>query len=147
MTEKTLAQISAVAIAGRAVLIEGPPGSGKSSLTLALIDRGAQLIGDDAVRLVREGDRIIAHPPANIQGKLEIRNVGLVDLPAATAPVGLVLTLSQDPPRYRESADIRVLLGLEIPSLPFAPGAIAPAIRAEWALRVHGLARATSPVE
>ncbi len=35
-------QASAVAIAGRALLIEGPPGSGKSALALALIDRGAR---------------------------------------------------------------------------------------------------------
>jgi chloramphenicol 3-O-phosphotransferase len=33
-------QASAVVIDGRALLIEGPPGSGKSSLALALIDRG-----------------------------------------------------------------------------------------------------------
>ncbi|MGB7371776.1 MAG: serine kinase, partial [Erythrobacter sp.] len=31
--------------------ILGPPGCGKSSLALALIDRGAQLIGDDGVTL------------------------------------------------------------------------------------------------
>ena len=37
------------AIAGRAILIEGEPGTGKTSLALALIDRGATLIGDDGV--------------------------------------------------------------------------------------------------
>ena len=46
-----LANVTAVAIGGRALLIDGPPGSGKSSLALALIDRGALLIGDDAVHL------------------------------------------------------------------------------------------------
>src|SRR3546814_11755709 len=46
-------QGSAVAIGGRAVLIIGPPGSGKTSLALALIDRGATLIGDDGVALAR----------------------------------------------------------------------------------------------
>ena len=55
-------QASAVVIGGRALLIEGPPGSGKSSLTLALIDRGAGLIGDDAVTLMREGAALIASP-------------------------------------------------------------------------------------
>ena len=34
-----------VAIGGRAVLIEGPSGSGKSDLALRLIDRGARLVG------------------------------------------------------------------------------------------------------
>ncbi|MFM5886059.1 MAG: HPr kinase/phosphorylase, partial [Novosphingobium sp.] len=46
-----LHQATAVAIGGRGVLIEGAPGSGKSSLALALIDRGAALIGDDGVAL------------------------------------------------------------------------------------------------
>ena len=50
-----LFQASAVAINGRALLIEGEPGAGKSSLALALIDRGAQLIGDDGVALRRVG--------------------------------------------------------------------------------------------
>ena len=51
-----LRQSTSVAIGRRAVLIEGPPGAGKSSLALALIDRGATLIGDDGVALEeREG--------------------------------------------------------------------------------------------
>lgn len=41
----SLHQATCVAIGGRGVLIEGLPGSGKSSLALALIDRGAQLVG------------------------------------------------------------------------------------------------------
>ncbi len=45
-------QASCVAIGERALLIEGLPGSGKSSLALALIDRGATLVGDDGVVLV-----------------------------------------------------------------------------------------------
>ena len=56
-------QATCVAIGGRAVLIEGEPGSGKSSLALALIDRGAALIGDDGVRLELRGNRLYASPP------------------------------------------------------------------------------------
>ncbi|HSF13162.1 MAG TPA: serine kinase, partial [Erythrobacter sp.] len=64
-------QASAVAIDGRGLLIEGPPGSGKSSLALALIDRGAGLIGDDAVTVAPESGLLIAAPPPNIAGLLE----------------------------------------------------------------------------
>ena len=49
-----LIQASCVAIGGRGLLILGAPGSGKSSLALALIDRGARLIGDDGVQIAGE---------------------------------------------------------------------------------------------
>lgn len=139
-------QASAVAIGGRALLIEGPPGSGKSSLALALIDRGALLIGDDAVTLRREGDALVASPPPNIAGLLEIRGVGLVTLPlAAPAPVALVLALGgSEGERLPATAEPRDLLGVPIPALRFVPGSIAPALRAEQALAVHGLASASS---
>ena len=76
-TTKTTLQASAVAINGRALVLEGAPGVGKSSLALALIERGAMLIGDDGVTLVRDGDgesaRLLAVPPPNIEGLLEVR--------------------------------------------------------------------------
>jgi HPr kinase/phosphorylase len=139
-------QASAVAIAGRALLIEGPPGSGKSSLALALVDRGAGLIGDDAVSLAREGGSLIAGPPPNIAGLIEIRGIGLVSLPLATpAPVALILTLGgPEGERLPQASEQRMIAGLAIPVLPFFPGAIAPAARAEWALQFHGLAFGSS---
>ncbi|MGQ7828571.1 HPr kinase/phosphorylase [Altererythrobacter sp. Z27] len=134
-----LVQATAVAIGGRALLIEGPPGSGKSSLALALIDRGAQLIGDDGVRLIREGDSVIASPPPNIANKLEIRGVGIVDLPATSAPLALILTLEAEAPRFPDPVQTREVLGLALPLLRFRPGDAIQALRAEWALHVHGL--------
>ncbi len=136
-------QASAVAIGGRALLIEGPPGAGKSSLALALIDRGAGLIGDDAVTLAREGARLMASAPPNIAGLIELRGIGLVRLPLAPpAPVALVLVLGGAPAERLppERLPTRTIAGLAIPVLAFDPGAIAPASRAEWALRLYGLA-------
>jgi serine kinase of HPr protein (carbohydrate metabolism regulator) len=138
--DSAIIQASAVAIDGRAVAIRGQPGSGKSSLTLALIDRGAVLIGDDGVRLERANSRLFACPPPNIAGKLEIRNVGLVEFPTSSAPLALVLDLSPNAQRFREQAEPCALLGIEIPTIAFDPGSICPAQRAEWALRIHGLA-------
>ena len=135
-------QASAVVIAGRALLIEGPPGSGKSSLALALIDRGAGLIGDDAVELRSDNGVLIAAPPPNIAGLLEVRGVGLVRLPVAEpAPVALVLTLGGPPgERLPESPlPCRRIAGVAVPVLAFDPGMIAPARRAEQALALHGI--------
>ncbi len=139
-------QASCVAIGGRALLIEGPPGSGKSSLALALIDRGAALIGDDGVSLACVGGRIIAAPPPTIAGLIELRGVGLVTLPVAhPAPLALILTLGGAAgERLPERLAQRAIAGVDIPVLPFVPGALAPAVRAEWALACHGLASPAS---
>ena len=135
-------QASAVEIAGRALLIEGPPGCGKSSLALALLDRGAGLIGDDGVTLTAQDDRLIAAPPPHIAGLLELRGVGLVQQPlAAPAPVALILTLGGPAPERLPALPItrRTIAGIAVPVLAFDAGTIAPGPRAEWALAMHGL--------
>jgi len=136
-------QASAVAIEGRALLIEGPPGSGKSSLALALIECGAGLIGDDAVTLTASEGVLIASAPPNIAGLIEVRGVGLARLDVAQpAPVALILTLGGPvPERLPETPlPLREIAGVAVPVLAFDPGPIAPAARAEWAFRMHGLA-------
>lgn len=131
-------QASCVAIDGRALLIEGPPGSGKSSLALALIDRGATLVGDDGVTLELRSGRLWANAPPNIAGLIEIRNVGLVTVPATEAPVSLLIRLAEDAPRYVEAAERADLLGMAVPLIRLWPGSPALALRAEWALALHG---------
>lgn len=140
-------QAGAVAIGTRALLIEGPPGSGKSSLALALIERGAGLIGDDAVTLTACEGQLIASPPPNIAGLLEVRGVGLARLEVAPpAPVALILALGGAAPERLPETPLpeRVIAGIAVPVLAFDPGPTAPAARAEWALRMHGLAAEAS---
>lgn len=136
----TLVNASLVAIEGRALAIGGVPGSGKSSLALALIDRGARLIGDDGATLERSGAHILASPPPNIEGKLEIHGIGIIEMPAARAtPLALILTLEARVERLPDTLPMRDVLGVDIPCMSFSPGTIAPAVRAEWALSQHGL--------
>lgn len=140
-------QASAVAIGGRALLIEGPPGSGKSSLALALIEDGAGLIGDDAVTLTVDDARLIAGPPPNIAGLLEVRGVGLARLDVVPpAPVALILALGGGPAARLPDTPlpVRRIAGVDVPVLAFEPGSIAPAARAQWAMRLHGLVFAPS---
>ncbi|MBR0681510.1 aldolase [Roseomonas eburnea] len=58
---------------GAAVLLLGPPGSGKSDLVLRLIGRGWGLVADDQV--VVEGV-VVSAPPA-LRGMLEVRGLGI----------------------------------------------------------------------
>lgn len=137
---ETLANITAVAIGNRAVLIEGEPGSGKSSLALALIDRGAILIGDDAITFELRNGHPLASPPPNTAGLLEIRNVGIIELPITSAPLALVLQLTDTAPRFPLDKRHRYLCNAAIPLLDFHSGDANQAIRAEFALEKHGLA-------
>ena len=140
-----LYQASCVAIDGRAVVIEGAPGSGKSSLALALIDRGAKLIGDDAVafelRLDEAGnERLIASPPPNIAGLMEVRNLGLLPFPTDSGvPVALVLRLDRDALRFIETAETVDLAGAVIPLIRLWPDSPVLCLRAEAALKTYGL--------
>lgn len=131
-------QASCVAIGGRAVLIEGPSGSGKSTLTLALLDRGAALVGDDGVLLDAQASRLMASPHPQIAGLVEIRNLGLLRLAEpVSAPVALVLVLDADAPRFIETAETCDRGGVELPLIRLDPRS--GALRAELALAHYGL--------
>lgn len=105
-----------VAKAGRAVLITGPSGSGKSDLTLRLLDRGFQLISDDRTVLKRENDRIVASAPPAIAGKMEVRGIGIVELDhVENIPIALVVELTSDIQRLPEDSRERVILGVPLP--------------------------------
>lgn len=134
-------QATCAAVEGRAVLIEGEPGVGKTSLALALIDRGASLVGDDGILLEQRDGRLWALPHPNTRGMIEIRNVGIAMMPCVEAPVALVLTLDQLAPRHVDRPGTVLRHGSEIPWLAFWGDSPVGAIRAEMALAMHGLAR------
>lgn len=74
---------SCVAVDGRAVLIRGSSGSGKSALALQLMAYGADLVADDQVQIQRHGNALQARAVAALAGLIEARYFGI--LTAATA--------------------------------------------------------------
>jgi serine kinase of HPr protein (carbohydrate metabolism regulator) len=132
-------QATCVAIGARAVLIEGAPGVGKTSLALTLIDRGAALIGDDGVSLESREGRLLASPPPNTAGLIEVRNLGLLDWPTVSGvPVALILRLDPDAPRFIEAAEQAELAGINLPLIRLWPDGTVLALKAELALERFG---------
>ena len=106
----------------RAVLIRGASGTGKSDLALRLCAAGWRLVGDDYVRLWRSGDGVFAAPAEPLQGRIEIRGLGIRPL-VWRAPVRVVLAVEAVAPdaveRLPEPA-VTTLAGTDIPLLRLA---------------------------
>ena len=91
-----LVHASCVALEGKAALLRGAPGAGKSDLALRLIEGGARLVADDRVALTSSGEMLFAAPPSRIAGLLEVRGIGIVSMAFVhRCPVHLVVDLVQ----------------------------------------------------
>ncbi len=131
---------STVALDGRAVLISGPSGSGKSDLALRLLDRGFILVSDDQTIVRRDGDRLIAAAPATIAGKLEVRGIGIVDIDTAgDTPVALLVELTSDIQRIPDDGQERPILGVPIPLVSIDAMAASAPSKVALALNRMGL--------
>ena len=74
---------TAVAACGRALVLVGPSGTGKTETALSLMAFGATLICDDLVELRRDGDALVALPPREAKPIVELRHIGF-----SCAPLG-----------------------------------------------------------
>jgi hypothetical protein len=130
-----------VARDGRALLILGSSGSGKSDLALRLIDRGASLVSDDYTIVRRVDGRLLACAPQNIEGKIEIRGVGIVPLPSVRdVPVCLAIDLGRPASRMPQPDDALILAGIRLPVIGLSGLEASAPIKAEWALDRLGTA-------
>lgn len=62
------------------VLIIGGPKIGKSELSLALVDRGHQLVSDDAISISSAQGKLIATSPAMVSDYLLIDSIGVINV-------------------------------------------------------------------
>ena len=123
---------SAVLVGARAVLIRGPAGSGKSRLALNLIRAAsngqlifALLVADDRVHVEAAHDRLIVRPPAALAGLLEVRGLGIQQVPyEPMAVVSWVVDLDvAEPMRIPDdTAAHAIIAGVKLPRLAVAPG-------------------------
>lgn len=125
---------------GRAVLISGRSGSGKSDLALRLIDRGAILVSDDYTIVRRLKGQLVATAPPNIAGKIEIRGIGLVEVETAKeAPVCLIVDLNREAERMPEDGGAVMIAGVKLPTVGLNGLEASAPLKVEAAMRQFGL--------
>lgn len=135
LSESETIHATAVVIDGRAALLIGPSGSGKSDLALRLIDRGAALVSDDYTELSPGNDSLLAHAPATIAGQMEVRGIGIVEMPHTTnVPIALVVRLDARVERMPEAATC-TLAQRTIPVIAVHPFEASAPIKIELAMR------------
>ena len=88
MAEQTIVHGTSVKLGPLGLIFLGPSGSGKSDLALRMLDQAGcgagedslscALIADDQTVLHRKEDRIFASAPETLQGRLEVRGLGIV---------------------------------------------------------------------
>ena len=125
-----LLHASCVAARGRAVLILGASGAGKSALALQLMALGARLVADDQTILTARPRSLVASAPKAIRGRIEARFVGLLNAEAvASAPVALAVDLEREETERLPVARSLCILDRTLPLLhrvdrPYFPAAI-----------------------
>jgi serine kinase of HPr protein (carbohydrate metabolism regulator) len=120
-----------VAIAGKGVVLLGPPGSGKSDLALRLIDRGAVLIADDRVHVAADGT---LHPPETLAGLIEVRGVGIISLPHTTGVVPVLAVDLATPPQRLPEPAVSLFGGVRLPTIAVAAFEASAPLKVELAV-------------
>ena len=137
---------TAIALAGRAALIRGAPGSGKSDLALRciaqpatdLIPAQAVLIADDQVLVEARDGRIELRCPETIGRLLEVRGIGIVEVPvreAADLELLVDLVMADEVERLPAPDQTAELMGVRIRRLALWPFEASAAIKLLLALQ------------
>jgi len=129
---------TAVVVDSHAVLLRGGSGTGKSDLALRLIDGGAKLVADDYTEVTKHEGRIMATPPDELMGLLEVRGLGVIRLPwEAPAPLVAVFELVEpDQVERHPEPEVETLEGVDLPRFRVAPFEAAAAAKVRLAVRL-----------
>lgn len=85
------------------VLVLGGSGSGKSALCAQALLHGGQLIADDQVEITHISGQLVAQPPPELAGVLELRGYGLIRVAHSPHPLQLVFSLCARAERLAEA--------------------------------------------
>jgi serine kinase of HPr protein (carbohydrate metabolism regulator) len=98
-------------------------------------------VSDDGTLAEARDGRIFASAPDAIAGRIEIRGLGIVRLPAiAQVPVILCIVLDEAVERMpEETLPVRTIEGIDLPVLALDPFEHSAPIKVEKALRLYGL--------
>ncbi|MBP3891209.1 MAG: HPr(Ser) kinase/phosphatase [Solobacterium sp.] len=138
LAEEDTVSGSLLVVYGKGVLLTGESGIGKSETALELIRSGHVLVSDDRVDVQRIHNHIHGHAPMLIEGKLEMRGIGIIDVRRmygasclkARNRIEMVIHLSHynENHEYERIGDTKEeyteILGVQIPTveLPVSPG-------------------------
>lgn len=134
-----------VALGPHAALLRGGSGAGKSDLALRFLalppepGRKPRLIADDQVCVeAGKNGTLLVSPPKTIAGKIEVRGVGIVELPhLKRGRLVLVVDLvtGKDVPRMPpEPCATATIAGIAVPKLLLAPFEGSAALKLKLAL-------------
>lgn len=126
MTERHNVHATGLVLGSTGIMLRGPSGSGKSLLTLSLIEtwetRGlrARLVADDRLDLVAGRGVLTMHAPPTIAGLIELRGRGIVSRPHVDrARVHLVVDFVPKLDRMVEEEDLSTeVFGVSLPRCP-----------------------------
>ncbi len=108
----------------RGVLIMGPSGSGKSDLALRMIQsaNNCALVSDDYSLLWLSGGQLYAGAPETIEGRMEIRGIGIMAAETRRLTrIHLAVLVQSDPIERLPENQTTAILGHAIPTIRLNP--------------------------
>lgn len=101
-----------------AALLLGKSGAGKSELGAELIGLGAMLVADDQTCLKRVGNEIYLSAPEPLRGLIELRGMGILDVPSVEAArLVVVVDLDEVEAQRMPEPQFAEVHGVSIPRL------------------------------